>query len=155
MSIVSALSELYLGELQRILPIGTNLDQAQQLQKAHDPGWKQSARAARFALKDELDYFRLIDRACRGLCDCLGIRTRILFETIDKIYARNNPLSPEELRQHHTGDLMMIMMLQKAIIYGISVPDELMRIGSEEKLKEYVDNFIKEGGSQSVNILQK
>lgn len=134
-SAASALRELYFTALQRILRIRTDLDQARQLERAHDPGWEQSARAARFACKNEMEYFRLLDQACRGLCDCVGMRTRISFETIAKINARKYQDPSEKLRRQHTRDLFMITLLRKSIIYNLPLPDELLRDGMESELK--------------------
>src|ERR1700674_2184351 len=143
MSVASALSELHLGVLQRIIHIGTDLDRVLELQRTHDPGWKQLARAARFACKDEVEYFRLFNQACRGLCDCLGIRTRISFEAIAKINERKYPDPSEELRRQHTGDLMMITMLRKAILYNLDIPYDLLQADMPDGLSAYLDSKMK------------
>jgi hypothetical protein len=144
MSIASAVSEIYLSALQRIFHIGTALDRAQQLQSAHAPGWKQSMRAARFACKDEMEYLRLVDLACRGLCDCLGLRTRISFETIAKINAHKYQDPSEELRRHDPRDLLIIMIFQKSIMFNWRVPEELLFDGSEDELRAYLDRTFKD-----------
>lgn len=146
MSIASALSEQYMSALQRIPQIRTDLDRARQLQRAHNPGWEQSARAARFACKDEMECFRLLDQVCRGLCDCLGMRTRISFETIAKINARNIQDTPEELLKQNTRYLFENTMLRKAIMYNLKLPDEILLEGMEGELKAYVDHNIKKAG---------
>jgi hypothetical protein len=146
MSVASALSEQYISALQRILRIRIDLDRARQLQRAHHPGWEQLMRVARFAWKDEMEYFRLVDQACRGLCDCLGVKTRISFETIAKINARNDHDTPEELLQQHTRDLLEKTMLRKAIMYNLTLPDEFLRHGLEGKPKAHVDQNIKKTG---------
>jgi hypothetical protein len=146
-SVASALSELYLSVLQRILQIRPDLDRARQLQRAHDPAWKQSARAARFACKDEKEYLCLVDQACRGLCDCLGIRSRISFEAIAKINERKYPDPSEELKRKHTGDLMMITMLKKAILYNLDIPYDLLHADMPDGLSAYLDSKMKEKGN--------
>ena len=136
------MSELYLDALQRVIDARSEFDRARELKAANDPRWKNAMRTARFACRDEEKFLCLVDRTIRGLCECMGMKTRIYFETIFEINARKSQDVPNELRQENMRLLLKNAMLTKAIVFNLKVPDELLWGGMDEELKEYVGDEI-------------
>jgi hypothetical protein len=136
------MSELYLDVLQRVIDARSEFDRARELKAANDPRWKNAMRTARLACRDEEKFLCLVDRAIRGLCECMGMKTRIYFETISEINARKNQDVPDKLRQNNMRLRLTNMMLTKAIMFNLKVPDELLREGMDQELEEYVGDEI-------------
>jgi hypothetical protein len=82
LAVSSALSGLYLKSIRRILSTRAAFDRARELEGAEDPRPERLMRAARLACKDERKFLDLIDRAARGLSDCLGFESRGRLEAI-------------------------------------------------------------------------
>ena len=95
LAVSSALSGFYLDSLRRILETRAAFDRARQLEASDDP------RRARFACKDEEKFLDVLDRATRGLSDCLGLKSRVYLETIAELTARSNSQAPEDLRRQN------------------------------------------------------
>ncbi|HVA94684.1 MAG TPA: hypothetical protein VNI36_07250 [Candidatus Dormibacteraeota bacterium] len=142
-----AMSALCLDALQRIIDVRSDLDRARELKTANDPSWKNAMRTARFACRDEGKLLSLVNQAIRGLCECMGMRTRISFEEISKINARKYPDPSEELRRELTRLLCRNAMLEKAYLFKFTLPEILWTEEMKEEMKKYVDDKIKKSHS--------
>jgi hypothetical protein len=134
---------LYLDTMQRVSDARSNSDRVRGLKAGNDPRWKQAMREARFACKDEEKMLRLVDRVIRGLCECMGTRTRFSYQTMSEINACKYPDPSEQLRKENTRLLFRNLLLTKAILYGLTLPTEYLSEDLDDELKAYVDDKIK------------
>jgi hypothetical protein len=108
-SISHILCDFYLQALERIRNIHNEASRAMDA-----AGSEKRIRIARFALKDEGDILCLVDVALRGICDCLGIKPRMIIEAISRIDTDQHRAPADDLSEEVLDRLVAVMRKRMA-----------------------------------------
>ena len=144
--VACAAASVYLDLIDRVVVLLSQLDGAYESEHPNPT----AIRSARLALRDEQRVFNLVDRAVRGLCDSIGMRTRIWFEESRRPFGIEHQDPSEELNALRMEHLMFETFYDKARVYGLPMFDwkplrelmlEVQR--NKENSKEIEDDDLK------------
>jgi hypothetical protein len=153
-AIAAAAASVYAHLLDRALALSRRFDDARQVEHQSS---KEFIRAARLAMRDEQNLFELADQAVRGLCDSVGLRSRIWLEASANAHGSNDETPSDELAKLRLNYLFFQTLYEKSRLYGLPlVPFETLHEVMQKAQRMKADEKETEDHDQRVlaNILR-
>jgi hypothetical protein len=147
LSVATAVADLYLDPLEKILNAQAELNRAHQFRDTDDPKSKQKLRALRFKCQDAAQFLGFVDQVARGICACLSTGKRIPLEYMAKLHSHKFQSPSDEMRRQNVRLLMENVMLAKSLAYKMPLPDEFLRNVLEFGAEADLGNKIETGHS--------